>query len=247
MFGDLFDKITAPFHKKEDIELDPQLASQILSKAYEACEYEKNTVPLEVLTSYSNYRKERFLFQKTILAFCAAAFILLPLLFIAPKFSMTEKESDTSGNPYLEVVIENWMPLERISASIGGEKVPVYEMADGTYQIHPDTNGELIISAELINHQQTSKTYQIANIDAEPPVLVSSERKDGKLTLFFSDNSGTLDYENAYATTMEGEITKPLSYDETAVSVTFAYPSENINIVVSDKSDNTLNIVVTLK
>ena len=56
-----------------------------------------------------------------------------------------------------------------------------------------------------------------------------------------------LDYENVYAQTAGGEVIKPVSYDESNLSVTFAYPKEGLNIYVSDMSNNTLQIVVTLK
>ena len=40
----------------KNMQLDPQIASQMLSNIFDACEIEQNSVPLEVLTSYSNYR-----------------------------------------------------------------------------------------------------------------------------------------------------------------------------------------------
>lgn len=247
MFGDLFHRITSHFRKEQEIQLDPQLANQILSNAYEACEYEKNTIPLEILTSYSNYRKERFLFQKTILAFCAVAFLLLPILFVAPKFSITQITGETPGKPAIEVRLQNLIPMDHINASMDGVKMPVYEMADGTYQIIPDRNGELIVSVELWNQQQLNKSFSVSGVDSEPPVLLSSEQTEGNLILYFSDNSGALDVENTYASTMSGEIFKPVFYDAETLSVGFAYPAENINISVSDQSGNVLNIVVTLK
>lgn len=247
MFEDLSQKIN-PFSKKdEEIQLDPQMASQILANAYEACEYEKNTVPLEVLTSYSNYRKERFLFQKTLLVFCAIAFLLLPILFVAPKFTLTQAAGENDGTPYVEVTLQNLVPMNRINASIGGVKMPVYELADGTYQIVPDRNGELEVTVELWNQQQSCKTFTVTGIDSEPPVLLSSERKDQTLFLYLSDNSGALDYENIYASSLNGDVVKPISYDEASLCVGFAYPSENMNIHISDLSGNALNIVVTLK
>lgn len=247
MFGDLFHRITSHFRKEQEIHLDPQLASQILSNAYEACEYEKNTIPLEILTSYSNYRKERFLFQKTILVFCAAAFLLLPLLFVAPKFSIAQTAGETPGKPLIEVRLQNLIPMDHIDASIDGVKMPVYEMSDGTYQIVPDRNGELIVSVELRNRQQLRKSFSVSGVDSEPPVLLSSEQTGENLVLHFSDNSGALDMENTYASTAEGVIFKPVFYDAETLSVGFAYPEENINIFVSDQSGNVLSIVVTLK
>ena len=39
-------------------------ADQMLSNVFEACDFEPNRVPLEVLQSYSHYRRERHILQK---------------------------------------------------------------------------------------------------------------------------------------------------------------------------------------
>ena len=65
------------FNKEKNMQLDPQVASQMLSNIFDACDIEQNSVPLEVLTSYSNYRKERFLFQKFVLGFLLIAKVRL--------------------------------------------------------------------------------------------------------------------------------------------------------------------------
>ena len=68
-----------PFMKKSRIpELNQDLASQMLRNVFEACQAEPNSVPLEVLISYSNYRKERFAFQKYVLRAILVLFCLLP-------------------------------------------------------------------------------------------------------------------------------------------------------------------------
>ena len=79
------------FHSKKDMQLDPQVASQMLSNIFDACDIEQNSVPLEVLTSYSNYRKERYTFQKFTIAIIMILFFLLPILFEAPKFTLEQK------------------------------------------------------------------------------------------------------------------------------------------------------------
>ena len=53
--------------KKDEVTLSPDAASQMLSNVFEACDYEANKVPLEVLRSYSNYRRERPLLQPAII------------------------------------------------------------------------------------------------------------------------------------------------------------------------------------
>lgn len=235
------------FNSENDMQLDPQVASQMLSNIFDACDIEQNSVPLEVLTSYSNYRKERFLLQKFILAVVMILFFLLPILFVAPKFTLEQKEDEIPGKPYIELITSHLIPTDRIEAVMGNTKVPVYEMADGTYQIIPSKNGKLDVTVYLINDQYTTKSIQIKDVDTQSPKLVSSERINGNLLIYFEENSGFIDYENVYAQTMSGDIIKPISYDSTALSITFKYPKENLNIYVSDTSNNTLQVVVTLK
>ena len=62
------------FKKSSMPQLDPETASRILEQTFEANEMEKNTIPLEVLASYSNYRRERFSLQRMLL-------IVIMLLF----------------------------------------------------------------------------------------------------------------------------------------------------------------------
>ena len=235
------------FNNEKDMQLDPQVANQMLSNIFDACDIEQNSVPLEVLTSYSNYRKERFLFQKFILAVVMILFFLLPILFVAPKFTLEQKEGEIPGKPYIELITSHLIPTDRIEASIGNTKIPVYEMADGTYQIVPNRNGTLDVTVYLVNDQYTTRSIEVTDVDTQSPKLLSSERSNGNLVIYFEENSGLLDYENAYAQTMNGDIIKPISYDSTALSITFKYPTENLNIYVSDTSNNALQVVVTLK
>lgn len=235
------------FNNEKNMQLDPQVASQMLSNIFDACDIEQNSVPLEVLTSYSNYRKERFLFQKFILVFVMILFFLLPILFVAPKFTLEQKEGEYIGQPYVELVTSSLIPTDKIEASMEGTKVPVYEMADGTYQVVPTKNGQLNVTVKLINDQYTTHSIQITGIDTESPKLISSEQSNENLIIYFEENSGMIDYEKVYAQTAGGEIIKPISYDESNLSITFSYPKEGLNIHVPDKSNNTLQVVVTLK
>jgi len=235
------------FNNEKNMQLDPQVANQMLSNIFDACDIGQNSVPLEVLTSYSNYRKERFLFQKFILAAVMVLFFLLPILFVAPKYTLGQKEGEIAGKPYVELITSHLIPTDRIEAFMGSSKVPVYEMADGTYQIIPNKNGKLDVTVYLINDQYTTRSIQVTDVDTQTPKLISSERSNGNLVIYFEENSGIIDYENVYAQTADGELIRPVSYDSSTLSITFKYPKESLNIYVPDKSDNTLQVVIILK
>ena len=80
--------LTDKFKKTRGPELDESTASQMLENIFDACEVEPNTVPLSVLKSYSNYRRERFLLQKVLLVIILLFFCMVPLLFIAPNMQL---------------------------------------------------------------------------------------------------------------------------------------------------------------
>ena len=127
--------LTDKFKKPKGPVLDESLASQMLENIFDACEVEPNTVPLSVLTSYSNYRRERFLLQKVLLVIILLFFCLTPLMFIAPDIDLNLKDQGINGKPAYELVVDTFIPVSRITANIGGSNVPVYEVADKTYSI----------------------------------------------------------------------------------------------------------------
>ena len=79
-----------PFKKTTEPQLDIEIANKILEQAFEVNQMEPNTIPLEVLASYSQYRRERFTLQRTILVIVMALFILLPFLFVPPSITIHE-------------------------------------------------------------------------------------------------------------------------------------------------------------
>ncbi|MDY5607379.1 MAG: hypothetical protein SPF55_05870, partial [Lentihominibacter sp.] len=64
--------------RKNKEELNSDVADQMLQNIFNICEVEPNTVPLDNLKSYSNYRKDRFFLQKVILVIVMLLFLALP-------------------------------------------------------------------------------------------------------------------------------------------------------------------------
>jgi len=82
-------------------QLPQATAEHILSNVLAACGRTPNSVPLEALTSYSNYRKERYALQRSLILLVLVLFLLLPLLFIAASISVTQVNPD-SGETLIE-------------------------------------------------------------------------------------------------------------------------------------------------
>ena len=236
------------FHKKKDeVTLSPDAASQMLSNVFEACDYEANRVPLEVLQSYSNYRRERHLLQKGIIVVVALLFAMLPLLFVTPKVSANWVEGSQPGSPIYEVVADSFLPVESVRATMGAREMDVYQVAEDTYRVRPTQNGTLVITVTLTNKQSTQTLVEVDSVDVTPPQLLGSSLVDGELEIFLSDDSGELDYEGIYAIDADGSKVYPLRYDREKMSVTFAYPDSYLNMFIPDKCKNTLQLVLTIQ
>lgn len=235
------------FKKNTEPQLDIDKASQILEQIFKANNVPPNTVPLEVLAAYSNYRKERFSLQRTILIIIMVLFLLLPFLFIAPFFSL-EMVSDTNGlNPAYEIYVDTFMPVNRVTAVIDGHNLPVYEVATHKYSIEPTLNGTMEVSVTLVNHQTITKQIEIDNVDLEAPAVISNKIDSKNLYLYVSDSGSGVDYECVKGIGLSGKECPPASYDESTGQIIFAYPDESLNIYIPDHADNTLQIVLTVQ
>ena len=225
--------------------LSKEVADQMLSNVFEACDFEPNRVPLEVLQSYSHYRRERHILQKCIIVLVVLLFLMLPILFITANVEVAWVEGTPPGSPIIQVLAKSIVPVESITASIGDYALDVYQVSDGIYQIHPNANGTLLVTVTLTNKQFTEHKVEVTGVDVEPPVLVSSQLVDGELEIFFSDDISAIDFTTVYAVDPQAQVVYPLRHDPEAVSVTFAYPEDYLNIFVSDTCGNTLQLVLT--
>lgn len=240
MLIDKFKKPTGP-------ELDEKTASQMLENIFDACEVEPNSVPLSVLTSYSNYRRERFLLQRALLVIIMLFFCLVPLLFITPDIQLSLKEESTNHKPAYELVVDTFIPVSRITATINGSNVPVYEVADKTYSIEPTLNGTMTVTVTLKNRQFSSVTSEVTGVDMDSPVVVSDQMKGDQIYLYLSDTASGIDYDNISAIDIEGKEVEIVSYDEENNYVVFDYPEKSLNIYIPDKAGNTLHLILTVK
>lgn len=236
------------FHKSNTPVLDDKVAGQMLENILEACHMDSNTVPLKVLSSYSNYRKERYALQKTFLVAVMLLFCMLPLLFLAPDFTVTELSAPAS-EPVYELRVDGlFPPVSRVTASIDGTPVPVYETDARIYSLEPTRDGTMTITVEYPNRQYRTQTLEVTGIDRTAPVLLSSESRDGLLYLYPDDGDGSgVDYDQIFALTGDGTRILPTSRDEAAGCVVFSYSGEPLNIFLPDRAGNTLQLMLTLR
>lgn len=236
-----------PFSKKTQIpELDQDLASQMLLNVFEACQTEPSSIPLDVLISYSNYRKERFAFQKYVLIAILILFALIPFLFIYPAFTVTLATTNSTYPPVYSFALDTPFPIKSIVAELNEKPVSVSQTKSRTFSIEPTENGIMQISVTLINNQVHTETISVDTIDTKHPVYESSSRKGQWVYLYVSDDISGIDYEHITANDADGNSVKPYSYDEKNDCIIFLYQQTDLDVYVPDKAGNTLHLILNI-
>lgn len=234
------------FKKTPEIVLDEKTASKILEQVFEKNKVEPNSIPLEVLTSYSSYRKERFALQRTVLVIMMVMFLMLPFLFIAPSFTVDSQSEEYTSTPVYDLTVDSIMPVSRITATIDGRNTPVYEVDAHKYSIEPAVNGQMDVTVTLINKQQKTVTVTVGNVDTEVPMLVSNDWDKDNFYLNLSDNGSGINFAEIKAVDTKGRTIKPVSYNEATGRVVFKYPDEALNVYIPDNAGNTLQLALSV-
>ena len=225
--------------------LTPAETSEILDRVFEECSRPHNTTPVEDLSSYAVYRKERFTVQRVILAVGLVLFMLLPLCFVLPEFVIAEGGSGNRGLPVYDVNVKSFLPVGKVLATIREIELPVYEGGAKEFTIEPTGNGSMIVSVELINRQKTQQRVKVDSVDSEAPHILGSKGGKDTITLTAEDNGIGVDYHGIYAETGSGEKILPLSADE-ETGIVFVYPKEDWDIYIPDHLGNTLHLSLKL-
>jgi hypothetical protein len=236
---------TGAMRTRESSELTTHETSEILDAVFNSCGEDGNTVPMETISSYAVYRKERFTLQRVILAMALLVFMMLPLLFVLPSYTVSVEESGSRGLPVYTVKVDSFLPVGRVLASIKDHSLPVYEAGAREFTVEPTRNGNLDISVELINNQSVRSEHDVTSVDAEGPKLVESETLSDGFMLKVSDAGIGVDYREIYAVSASGEVHYPVKASEEE-GVLFTYPDEAWDIYIPDQIGNTLHLSVKL-
>lgn len=228
--------------EKNVMKLDKLEAAKILENIFEECETEPNSVPIEELESYSNYRKESFRLQMGILIGALICFIFLPLFFVAPNYEVRLDMNGERGLPEYTVDISTMLPVKSVTAKMNGYKLPVYAVDGHTFTIEPTSNGKIELIVELFSGQWKSKKLSILNVDSEKPNLVKMQLDEDESIIYVEDTGSGIDYESIYAVTEDGEEIRPVEYDREAGSLTFSLNLRGKELYISDNFKNVLHL-----
>ena len=219
--------------------------SEILDKVFTSCGKDPNDLPMDTLSSYAVYRKERFTFQRAVTAMAMFVFLMLPLLFILPGYTVSVDETGERGLPVYTVEVQSLLPVDKVIASIREHELPVYEAGSKEFTVEPTRNGMLNISVELVNRQSVKSSHEVTAVDEKAPELVSSDTSDYRLIIKVKDSGIGVDYREIYAVGESGKVYRPTSADENN-GVIFDYPEEPWDLYVPDHIGNTLHLAVKL-
>lgn len=230
------------FNRKNESALNKDTAAQMLANVFVACGQEPNSVPLEALSSYSNYRKERYAIQRTVIAVVLALFLLLPVLFVPAKLNVQHSNPDTNQNPAYRVAVSGGIPIRLIEAEISGRNMPMYEAAADEYMLHPRSNGEMQVCVTLANGQKTKATVNVEGVDVEAPRILSTAIEGDYVCFYLADEGSGVDYEGISLTDPDGQVSVPVSYDIWTGGVYFAYPDRPMKVMIPDVRGNALQV-----
>lgn len=235
--------------KKAKPHLNVEEAEQILECVFQENQAAAHSVDLKKIVSYSNYRRERFLLQKAALIAMLFLFLLLPLLFLAPSFTVRSDAETYSAKSSYTMEVASLLPVKHITASIDGRHVPVLETDFHQYSIRPGANGRLSVTVTLVNGQYTTHYTEVSNVDTTAPVLISHQLKENSVHLHLSEDGSGVNYQGMKAVTANGEETdlNILSYNSQTGLVVLAWPEEPVTILIPDYAGNILQLSLAIK
>ncbi len=150
------------FHsKKETPQLDPKTASLVLQNVFDSCDAEPNTIPLEVFSTYENYKKHRYSIQIFLSLAALLLFFLLPFKFILPDFMISDPISTADETLVYHIVVDSHLPHKAIEANLNGKYLPTHMVSDGFFMVEPGDDGLLEVKVTLINGQYLTKTVDV--------------------------------------------------------------------------------------
>lgn len=228
--------------KKEQPALDMREAAVILDRVFKECGTKPNSVPMEALSAYTIYRREKFGLQRAVLLALLAVFFLLPFLFIDSGYTVRLEETGERKLPVYVIEVSSFLPVYRVTAQVRGQNLPVYEADARTYTVEPTRNGQMRIDVALVNRQNTTRYVEVTDVDNSGPTLLSNAVRNRKVYLYVEDRETGLNLRDVRAVTASGEEVAPVETDDRTGKVVFAYPKEDMDVYIPDCIGNVLHL-----
>lgn len=216
-------------------DLDLRAANRILDSVFAACNMNLSVIPVEILTSWGNFKKPDFRPVQFISAAILLILILLPVWFLSPSVVAERTDVASATNAVYNIHIKSLLPLRFVSASLDGEPVSLSRRDKKDYSAELTENGEFVITAVSLNGQITSRTYEVSYLDMEKPEFIESYVKDGKLYLVVRDTYSGINYSEISGL-------EPESYNADENIIIFKVPEEDVTVIIPDNAGNLLSL-----
>ncbi len=226
------------FNQAAAPDLDAETANQLLHNVFAACEMESSQIPVEVLESWGNYKRPRYLFLQKVTFVVLLLLILLPLLFFKPVIVAERTEVSSQANAVFHIDVDTLLPVRAVSATLDGRPIRIQEVNNREYAVEVTRNGELELQAVSVNGQVSKKTVKVNHIDTEKPEFINSYTESGNVVLLVRDTYSGIDYGSIRGVPV-------VSYDEEEGEIVCEIPDEPTSIVIPDKAGNELELLIS--
>lgn len=232
--------------KKDQIpKLTPQEAEEILNQVFMDCYEDANSIPVEQLESYSNYRSEKVGVQRWAAIIAFIVFLIVPFYFVSPRFSVSEPVIGDRGLPVYTVEIENVLPIYSVTAVLNGYSLPICQVDKHTFTIEPTSSGKMEVEVKLFSKQWVSTEVFVGTNDTEAPFITGTSVSGDELYIYIEDDGSGVDYRGAYSVTSDGEIIYPEYFDEEEGYIEFrSLPTES-KVHILDYVGNELTVTIS--
>ena len=223
-------------------------AERLLEYIFMEEDWEPNSLPLETLVEYNEYRIHRYSLRKYLIALVILAFVSAPLLLIEPKIELKlDRTATFLGLMTYRFTNDSIIPVDTAVAQVDGKEVPVLQDGEKSYYILPTTNGKLTVTVRFLNHRSATDTVTVSGLDREVPKIISSRIFDGKLHLTIKDGGSGVYWQKIYATDPQGRHIEPDSFNGILSEVIFDFSYTGLNVFIPDRSGNVLHAQINHK
>lgn len=223
--------------------LDALTASRVLETVFEETNTSMSTIPAEALAGYPEFQRQRFLPQRLTLIGILILWLLLPILFFAPKYEIGEVTMNEQNLPVYTIDVTSRLPVRTVEVQMDGEPVQLYEKDAKTFAVEPRHNGVMEIRVTAVNRQTTMRSVQVTGVDDVGPKLLTSRIDESRVYLQMAENGTGIAYENVYAQgRTSGDIVVPESYDRQTGTIIFELPKEIWDVYIPDNRGNALHL-----
>ncbi len=227
----------------------PELATEDAKRLLEYVFYEEgqdeNTIPLETLIEYNQYRERRYGLLRFFNLAIILAVIIAPTSLIKPEFDLSQNHDYfLNGRIRYDITFDSPLPVDTVTATIGNTKTPVYQSGKHTYYVLPTANGKLTVTANFINHQTVKQHATVSGVDRDVPVLVDSKIIDGQIVLYVKDDGSSIDYDRIIALDDAKHVIDPVSCTSIIGEVIFPFRQSALHVYIPDRAGNVLHLVI---